>query len=751
MTSPLTSQQAIDLLRSQPERYATPEQLRALAAQVDADASGKVTVLYSGRVSEGVYSNDVVKGMIAAGEDVRVINNSQAAKFLESRDFNAAVSKAYGIDLADLTSGKYHGPATDWLYNAKEGPWADASGRFVDATHGEVRAIVSDAKLDRVFVAVELPRAIANPNITMIEGIPREELVARQTSQGTQAAFEIISARAYNNVGTLNVTVNYAGTPLRENGIVQVDSRTYFAGTSIQGKTPSFTAVTRPLADRMPPPNVYVQAGNPRLRLESVPLAAEATRGLHPGVSAGMGIAGVGALVGDAYTTAKQYQALSAQGNQFGADALLRRYEGRTVGGLLGGIGAGVAYGFVAGSETGPGAFITGAVGGVVGAFAGDKIATMVTEHKVNHQTGTDGVTYVYEDGRWQNTHYQLDPAVASVPNPYGAASMRAVVTPAPAAQLAQLDYQRMTAIISLALANPATQDTRHIELDGTKWHATADGWAQQVQIPGVPNTYGIPSYITVDRPANARTTEALNQLAANRRFNNEHYAEDVAKAYVMDYYGKGWSANGPLPEVVTEALGLASEEHIADPRTGKVWNADGHGHFSREETRLIGRVVIHETHGASGEERTRLGQLEQLAVHSNADYGQQLIAQKYEKWLAAQLHVRASAESYAAVGADHQTPLESSPASHDAVVTAPLAVAGVAPITPASSDHAMFDALVTAARSLDIEAMRSIGQNYLQSERGQAWLAQGQQLNQQLALQAGREAQAQQAAVMQR
>lgn len=480
-------------------------------------------------------------------------------------------------------------------------------------------------------------------------------------------------------------------------------------------------------------------------------LALRAERRMGAAIKGALGGAGVLVAAYDAYTTAEQYQALSAQGNQFGADALLRRYEGRTVGGLLGGIGAGVAYGFVAGSETGPGAFITGAVGGVVGAFAGDKIATMVTEHKVNHQTGTDGVTYVYEDGRWQNTHYQLDPAVASVPNPYGAASMRAVVTPAPAAQLAQLDYQRMTAIISLALANPATQDTRHIELDGTKWHATADGWAQQVQIPGVPNTYGIPSYITVDRPANARTTEALNQLAANRRFNNEHYAEDVAKAYVMDYYGKGWSANGPLPEVVTEALGLASEEHVADPRTGKVWNADGHGHFSREETRLIGRVVIHETHGASGEERTRLGQLEQLAVHSNADYGQQLIAQKYEKWLAAQLHVRASAESYAAVGADHQTPLESSPASHDAVVTAPLAAAGVAPITPASSDHAMFDALVTAARSLDIEAMRSIGQNYLQSERGQAWLAQGQQLNQQLALQAGREGQAQQAAVMQR
>jgi hypothetical protein len=62
-----------------------------------------------------------------------------------------------------------------------------------------------------------------------------------------------------------------------------------------------------------------------------------------------------------------------------------------------------------------------------------------------------------------------------------------------------------------------------------------------------------------------------------------------------------------------------------------------------------------------------------------------------------------------------------------------------------------MFEALVTAARSMDIDAMRSIGQQYLQSEQGQAWLAAGQQLTQQLAQQAGREAQVQQAVAMQR
>ena len=72
-------------------------------------------------------------------------------------------------------------------------------------------------------------------------------------------------------------------------------------------------------------------------------------------------------------------------------------------------------------------------------------------------------------------------------------------------------------------------------------------------------------------------------------------------------------------------------------------------------------------------------------------------------------------------------------------------------PITPASSARAMFDALAAAARTMDIDTMLSIGQQYLRSEQGQAWLAAGQQLNQQLALQAGREVQAQQAVAMQR
>ena len=187
MTSPLTSEQAIALLRERPDDYQTAEQLRKLAAQVDADASGKLTVLYSGPAAKDIWSTDVINAMVDAGEDVRVINKSEAAKFLGSRDFYNAVADAYDVDVDKLVDGSYRGPASDWLYHPTQGPWADASARFADATKGEVRAIVADANPTRVFGAVEVPHILANPNVTTVEGIPREALAGVSERSGQQA------------------------------------------------------------------------------------------------------------------------------------------------------------------------------------------------------------------------------------------------------------------------------------------------------------------------------------------------------------------------------------------------------------------------------------------------------------------------------------------------------------------------------------------------------------------------------------
>src|SRR6185312_11066525 len=354
----------------------------------------------------------------------------------------------------------------------------------------------------------------------------------------------------------------------------------------------------------------------------------------------------------------------------------------------------------------------------------GDKIATMVNERRVNHQTGTDGVTYAYEHGQWSRTQHHVQLEGVSSANPYNAPNYTSTTTFAPPEQLSQLDYQRMTAITALALANPATQDTRRIDLDGTKWHATREGWAQQVEMPGVPNSFGIPSVITVDKAAGARTGEQLNQIAANRQFNNEHYAADVSKAYVMDYYGNGWSANGPLPDVVTTALDLPSEQHIRDPVTGRVWNVTPWGHFSREVALPLDKMVIRETVQASGEELNRLSDLKHSAVESNAAYGKRLIAHEFEEWHAAR---------QSGLGGPAAAPLAARHATSGSVTAAPSRAS--APITPSSSHREMFDALVSAARRMDIDAMRSVSQAYMQSDRGQAWLAQGQQFNQQQAL----------------
>lgn len=63
MTETLSADEAIALLRGNPSQYATPQGLRELAAQVDADSSGRLTVLYSGPAAKDIWSTDVINAM----------------------------------------------------------------------------------------------------------------------------------------------------------------------------------------------------------------------------------------------------------------------------------------------------------------------------------------------------------------------------------------------------------------------------------------------------------------------------------------------------------------------------------------------------------------------------------------------------------------------------------------------------------------------------------------------------------------
>lgn len=274
----LTAAQANALL----EGIETEDDLRNLVERLDVTAEGKVTVLYSGKVNSGVHSVDVVQAMLSAGDDVRVIDKTEAAAFLDifsegktNHEFIRAAKRIFDDDPA-----VYGSRANQFLFGAVDeqgkristGAWDIVSARFVEATTGEVRALVNRAEPDRVFGMTELPRALANPNITQVEGIARTELAAVQASQGGHIAFEIVAARAHENIGKLAVAVDADGQPQKSGKSLRVDARAYFAIVDdVALPSPQGGANMRPLAEALESPTPHALAGGEHLqRMQAV-------------------------------------------------------------------------------------------------------------------------------------------------------------------------------------------------------------------------------------------------------------------------------------------------------------------------------------------------------------------------------------------------------------------------------------------------------------------------------------------------
>ena len=100
-----------------------------------------------------------------------------------------------------------------------------------------------------------------------------------------------------------------------------------------------------------------------------------------------VGAAGVALMAYDFASTGHRVLELRAQGNEAGAEAAETRFIGRNAGGLLVGMGAGFVYGAATGSWTGPGALLTGVIGGGVGAYFGDQWADKKQLEQINIQT----------------------------------------------------------------------------------------------------------------------------------------------------------------------------------------------------------------------------------------------------------------------------------------------------------------------------------------------------------------------------
>jgi RTX calcium-binding nonapeptide repeat (4 copies) len=167
----LTLDQALAQLSTltAPGKTYTTQQLTDLVKLVSLDAAagfsqGNVTLLYSGSIN-GVSSTQYIGQLIKDGADIRVIDKTHVGQFLADPAF-ATAWRNISTEAA--------------LYHGSTGPWAQASGRFVADTVGEVRLLGFNASPTSVFVNTELKAALSTGSrITSIEGMSVAELRAK--------------------------------------------------------------------------------------------------------------------------------------------------------------------------------------------------------------------------------------------------------------------------------------------------------------------------------------------------------------------------------------------------------------------------------------------------------------------------------------------------------------------------------------------------------------------------------------------
>lgn len=161
-------------------------ELRAIISQLDVDAPGSITLLYSNTLDNGVWTGDVVTALLPTfGKDVRTIDKTQSAEFLDLTKNSELVTTLDKI-FPGSDPNKYGSVANQFLYGtvdadgkriAADGAWDIASKKFAQEAVGDVITLTPNAKENGVFAMTELGAMLNTPEISSINGIPREDLV----------------------------------------------------------------------------------------------------------------------------------------------------------------------------------------------------------------------------------------------------------------------------------------------------------------------------------------------------------------------------------------------------------------------------------------------------------------------------------------------------------------------------------------------------------------------------------------------
>lgn len=235
----LTKAQAIQRLKS----ITTADELRRLILEIDANAIGETTLLWSGAAGEygknsnlKIYAQEIAESLLEADPNLRTLSKTEVAKFLDlSRS-----SKHFNQDLDDKLKSIFNNNTEqiqEFLYGKKDeatkkrlptGVWDSVSENFVKDAKGNVRLLVGGGGFDKIFAQTELRALLANPAVTSIEGVPVAGLKVMLGIYGMNPVLRLLMGVSETTTGMIKLQVDKNGNPILSlNGTYKVDATDY--------------------------------------------------------------------------------------------------------------------------------------------------------------------------------------------------------------------------------------------------------------------------------------------------------------------------------------------------------------------------------------------------------------------------------------------------------------------------------------------------------------------------------------------
>lgn len=593
------------------------DDIKAVARTYSAAASGEGGILYSRAV--GGINSEAIALELADKTGLPVINHTPRARFLSNPSVQDSIEKAAMriFESEGMSAQAAEAATSEFLYgNAQAAArssrslegclWGEASEEFARSLRGDVRLVASDANLERVFGKVELPTVLDNPRVASLGGQPVAKLRGLYESGGAQAVLPEVQA-GFIRAAPEGIFV--APTELGNRGARTTLSREFAESMGVDASrfrpaaelSTSEALVRAPIGmdaqvaahearilaqAAVPKAPVSVEAAAPKgatVAEEAAIAERAAAKGVRPGLAGkGLGIVGAAATVYDIGDTAHDVTRLQGQGNATAAQARIERFAVQNAAGW-GGAVAGMGVGAAAGVETGPGLLLTGAIGGIVGAVAGDKVADWLNDRKINRQDDASGNTWAFDpehpDRGWTRTEGGLLDRLQG----------QTRTLTADAALSDRLTRQASNASIELALGSPpqsrdpytlpaAAGDTRSLQRSDWSRDPGTGAWRREVVDQYLEHGLKASHTETAD-PQRAAQLERQSQAITEA--NAAHTPAAMAAQFQAAYERNGWSRHGAMPAAVGDALRhpgriVASDGNLYERDAQGGWTHDG-------------------------------------------------------------------------------------------------------------------------------------------------------------------------------